>query len=38
MVAEVARLMGRTAFWSSAFFLLVLPWVPIVAEGGLPGR
>jgi hypothetical protein len=32
-----AGLSGRPAFWSSVFFLLLLPWVPLLAEWGATG-
>ena len=32
------RLAGRPAFWSSVFFLLLLPWVPLLAELGATGE
>jgi hypothetical protein len=34
----IARLTGRPAFWSSVFFLLWLPWVPLLAEWGATGE
>jgi hypothetical protein len=34
----MARLKGRPAFWSSVFFLLLLPWVPLLAEWGATGE
>src|SRR5215207_4296120 len=30
--------MGRPAFWSSVFFLLLLPWVPLLGELGATGE
>ena len=33
-----ARLAGRPAFWSSVFFLLLLPWLPLLAELGTTGE
>src|SRR5215207_1995059 len=33
-----SRLIGRPAFWSSVFFLLLLPWVPLLAEWGATGE
>ena len=34
----LSRLWEYPAFWSSIFFLLVLPWVPIIAEWGATGE
>jgi|SRR5215204_1996629 len=31
------RLTGRPAFWSSVIFLLLVPWVPLLAEWGATG-
>jgi hypothetical protein len=33
-----ARLTGRPAFWSSVIFLLLFPWVPLLAEWGATGH
>jgi hypothetical protein len=34
----LAQLSGRPAFWSSVFFLLLLAWVPLLAEWGATGE
>jgi len=34
----LARLYGGSAFWSSVFFTLLLPWVPLGAELGILGE